>query len=597
MIRLSKFTLSILGLFLLFVTLGSLSVDSESVKVDEAPATQTPIPATPVSVEPAVDIGALPFRDNQDVYQYDDPASVVVMYITIRKGNKADNTNYTWAEVNSFNKWLDGSRSADLVVGKAEAIVQFGDESGPLPGELGYDAVVPNATIQIRGASSSEEIQKSYKIELTKEAGEWRGQSTLALNKHIYDVSRIRNKMSFDLMKEIPGMISLRTQFVHLYVKDQTVEPWSTKYIDYGLFTQIEQVNKKFLKNHRFDPNGHLYKATSFDYDRRDDVLHLENDPQYSEEAFSNLLEIKGDRDHTKLIQMLDDINDTSIPISQSFEKYFDEENYFTWMAFTILIGNIDTQNQNFFIYSPLNSEKWYIIPWDYDSSLSRLGREEFDHTPNQYYETGISNYWGSILHSRVLRVERYRTMLDDKINELMRFLTPERIQSMIDIYRPVVEPFIFRIPDITYYNAPRKEFEKQYEVFFPLEVQENYNLYLETLKRPMAYYLDSPEIVGDRMIFRWDEAFNIEPQDVTYRFEISKDFDFNNVVYGKDILNIATETISVLEPGTYFWRVIATNAAGKVQYTIESFYDTEDHMHDGMRSFTITLDGELIEK
>jgi spore coat protein H len=598
MIRIPKIALGMLVLFLMFVSLGSLASTSETVK-DKAstPVSPTLPPVTPVPFAPVVSINDLPLQDNKNVFQYDDPDSIIVMYITVRKGNSLENTNYTWAEVNSFNKWLEGSRSADLVVGQAEAILQIGDENGPLPGELGYNVTVPNATIQIRGASSTEEIQKSYKIELDEGAGEWRGQSTLALNKHIFDVSRLRNKISFDLMKQIPNMISLRTQFVHLYVKDQTVEPWSDKFVDYGLFTQVEQVNRRFLKNHRLDPNGQLYKATSFDFDRRDDVIRTEDDPLYNEEAFSNLLEIKGNHDHSKLIRMLDAINDTEIPIEQSFEKYFDQENYFTWLAFNIIVGNIDTQDQNFFLYSPLNSEKWYIIPWDYDTSFSRLGREEFHHSSNQYFETGVANYWGVILHNRVLKVDKYHAKLDDKITELMKILTPEKLQGMLDAYRPVVEPYIFRVPDYTYYSGSRLEFDKQFSVFFPAEIQTNYDLYLDTLKRPMPYYLDRPEITGGKMVFRWDEAYNFIPQDVTYRFQVSKDFYFSNIVYEKDIINLTTEETPIPKPGKYFWRVIASNLAGKVQYSIESYVDTDGHLHDGMRSFTITADGEVIEE
>lgn len=596
MIKISRTALIMLSLFLLFVSLGSLSALPDETKQEVAAPTQTPAPPEPVEVEAVPDINDLPFVDNQNLYESEDPASVVVMYITIRKGNRAENTDYTWVEVNSFNKWLEESRSADMIVGKAEAILQIGDESGPAPGELGYDVIVPNATIQIRGASSSEEIQKSFKIELNEGAGAWRGQSTIALNKHIFDVSRFRNKLCFDLMKQIPNMISLRTQFVHLYVKDQTVEPWSTKFVDYGLFTQIEQVNRKFLKNHNLDPNGELYKATSFDFERKEDIIKNVDDPLYNEEEFSNLLEIKGKRDHSKLIRMLDAINDMDIPINQSFEQYFNLDNYFTWMAFNILIGNIDTQNQNFYLYSPSNSEKWYFIPWDYDAALWRLGREEFGHSSNQYFETGTANYWGVILHNRILRVDEYRTRLDNKIKELMKFLTPDHIQGMVEVYQPVVEPFIFRPPDITYYSGTKEEFTKQNTDYIHREVQANYDLYLETLKRPMAFYMDSPEVVGDKLVFRWDEVYNIDPQDVTYRIEISTNYDFTNIIYQKDLINTATEQISVPEPGTYFWRIIAINASGYIQYSIESYNDERGHLHDGMRSFIITPEGEVIE-
>jgi spore coat protein H len=597
MIKISKLFLGIVcGLLLLLVSLQSLSFTMDPIKKETIPSVQIAPSATPVVFETVPDINDLPLQDNKEIYKNDDPSSVVVMYVTVRKGNASENTNYTWKEVNSYNKYINGYHSADMVVGAAEAIVQFGDESGPLPGELGYDAVVPNATIKIRGQSTSESSQKSYKIELDQNAGRWRGQSTLDLNKHVYDISRTRNKVNFDLMKQIPNMISLRTQFVHLYVKDQTVEPIGTKFVDYGLFTQIEQPNQRFLRNHLLDPDGQLYKSTSFDFNRAEDAIRKESDPLYNQEAFSDLLEIKGNGDHSKLIRMLDDVNNYDVPIEQSFEKYFNADNYFTWMAYNILVGNVDTQNQNFYIYSPLNSSKWYILPWDYDEAFFRQKRVEFGENPYQHFEVGIATYWGVTLHSRVLKVDKYRSMLDDKINELMKFLTPERIQNMFDTYRLVVEPYVFRPPDINHLPGNKDEFNRQYEVF-PSEVQTNYELYLESLKQPMPFYLSTPEISGDKMIFKWDEAYCFTPQDVTYHFEISKDFDFKKIIYENDLLNLTTETTDVPEPGRYFWRVVATNAAGKIMYSIESYTDSSSHTHDGMRSFTITPNGEVIEE
>ena len=52
--------------------------------------------------------------------------------------------------------------------------------------------------------------------------GKWRGQRTIALNKHMGEGLRFRNKMAYDLIKGIDQMMGLRTQFVHLYVKDET---------------------------------------------------------------------------------------------------------------------------------------------------------------------------------------------------------------------------------------------------------------------------------------------------------------------------------------------------------------------------------------
>ena len=82
------------------------------------------------------------------------------------------------------------------------------------------------------------------------------------LNKHIGDVYRFKNKLAYDLMKDIPQMMSARTQFVHLYVKD-TTEGGNGTFTDYGLYTQVEQINKTYLKTHGLDNKGIYIKLIS----------------------------------------------------------------------------------------------------------------------------------------------------------------------------------------------------------------------------------------------------------------------------------------------------------------------------------------------
>ena len=58
---------------------------------------------------------------------------------------------------------------------------------------------------------------------------------------------------------------------------------------------------------------------------------------------------------------MLDKLNDESVSSDEFLEKYFDAQNVQYWMAFQILMGNIDSQNRNMFLYSPKNGTRWYI--------------------------------------------------------------------------------------------------------------------------------------------------------------------------------------------------------------------------------------------
>ncbi|GIQ65771.1 hypothetical protein PACILC2_43390 [Paenibacillus cisolokensis] len=232
------------------------------------------------------------------------------------------------------------------------------DGSGPAEGRFGYGETEANAKISIRGNTARYAPQRSYKIRLNKQAGLWRDQRTLNLNKHYDDPSRIRNKLSYDIFETLPDIASLRTQFVHLYVKDLTDKNGAAAgFADYGLYTHVEQPNKMFLKNHWLDPNGQLYKAVMFEFFRYPESLKSQSDPDYDKAAFEQVLEIEGREDHDKLLAMLDDVNDMSIPIRDVIDRHFDLDNYLTWLAANILMDNMDTDAQNYLLYSPLNSD------------------------------------------------------------------------------------------------------------------------------------------------------------------------------------------------------------------------------------------------
>lgn len=537
-------------------------------------------------------INDLPLRDNLALYANEDLSSIVVMYLTVRRGNSNEKTAYTWADVNGITKF-NFAQVQTTVIPRVEAILQVGDEHGPQAGELGYGDTQPNAVVQIRGSRSSSAPQKSYKIELRDSAGLWRGQRTIALNKHPYDLTRARNKLAFDLMEGIPGMVSLRTQFVHLYVKDETVDPPGTAFVDYGLFTQIEQPNRTFLKNHLLDRYGQLYKALMFEFFRYPDAIRTADDPLYDESAFQQVLEIKGDRDHTKLIQMLDDVNNWSIPIETTFHKYFDEENYFTWMAFNILVENEDTNAQNLYLYSPQNSEKWYFLPWDYDGDFEAAMVRPTMRDPN---DRGIANYWGNVLHRRVLTVPEYRKKLDKKLHDLLEVLTPERLNNMLKAYRKVTDQYAFQMPDLLNLWGTRAEYDHEYSLL-PDEPRNAYAVYLETLVTPLPFHLGTPVKVGENLRFDWDEAYDFNAQDITYHWQLSQDWDFKTILADQVLINANRAEIPMPGPGTYFWRVIATNENGKSVQAYDYYLDVDSQYHFGLKYLQIGPNGEIIER
>jgi spore coat protein H len=192
--------------------------------------------------------------------------------------------------------------------------------------------------------------------------------------------------------------------------------------------------------------------------------------------------------------------------------------------------------------------------------------------------------------------VDKYRERLTTKVEELRSFLTPGRIESMLDVYRPVIEPFISGMPDIYYLPGTLQEFNRKYSQL-PLEIESNYDLYFESLETSMPFYLGTPKLVGDELVFNWDESYDFDAQNISYYFKISKDWEFNEVIILESIQNITSTQIDMLEPGTYFWRVTATNGDGKTQFPFDYYRDAEGKLHPGMKYLYITAEGEILEE
>ncbi len=541
-----------------------------------------------VNKEPVSSIDNAALVDNRYLYTQDQNDSVVTMYLTVSRGTDSENTDYSWPEINNYSIYDYEKMNVDRF--QVEGLLQVGDEKGPIAGQLGFGLKIPNATVQVRGATTSRMPQKSFKIELKKDSGEWNQQRTINLNKHVFDGLRFRNKLCYDLLKEIPDMVSLRTQFVHLYVKDNTAKE-DKGFVDYGLYTQVEQPNTRFLRSHGLDSNGQLYKMVFFEYDQYKDAILLKSDPKYDVSKFESILEIKGSDDHSKLIAMLGDVNDYSKPIETVFEKYFDSDNYFTWLAFNILVGNIDTQSRNNYLYSPLNSNKWYYICWDCDAALTRYEHDLID--PDRIgYEYGVSNYWGDVLFSRVMQIPKYRALLDEKVEALHKIITRQRVDSMARTYQAVVEKYLFQMPDVMYSSYSHKDYLAMAATFSE-ELDLNYELYQQSLKMPMPFYLDAPDNQEEKLFFRWDPAFCFDGQDVTYTFELSKDFTMKKTIIKEDSLNFPTTAIKMLKPGKYFYRVRATNKAGYTQWAM-AYYVKDDVKYYGTQCFYVLKDGSI---
>lgn len=383
----------------------------------------------------------------------------------------------------------------------------------------------------------------------------------------------MRNKIAFDVLELVPNIISMKTWLVQLYVRDLSTGD-TGDFRDYGLFTAIEQPDAKFLARHGLDPNGHLYKAEFFEFFRYPEDLLDTKDPGYKKSSFEYYLEIKAGSTNTKLLRMLDDVNNEKLDIDQVLDKHFHRDNYFTWLAVNILLGNFDTQTQNFYLYSPHDSLAWYFIPWDYDGAMEGSLAPQYDKDNNPVQLVGIANYWNSVLHARVFQNPAHVRALTSKIEELYGILSPATMARVAQKYRPVVEQY--------FVNNQEHEIQSIINC-----TTVNRQRYYQTLEKPMPVYLGDPEPLGDGgYIFDWSESCDLQGDRISYTLQVATDMDFNQIVLEKRRLT-DTEFKVNLDPGYYYWRVLARDHKGHSQIPLDNLY-RDDGIWHGLKEITV---------
>lgn len=540
-----------------------------------------------------------PLREDKSVYSdRSEQNKVVTMYLTVCEGNAEDGTDHTWTEVSTHDTYY----YADLGIERyaCEAILQVGDENGPIEGEFGYGETVPNATVKVRGQTSSRSTQKNYKVRIKDEKGTYKDLQTIPLNKMAGDRIRFRNKLAFDLMQQVPQMTAIRTQFVHLYVRDET-EGGSGEFEDYGLYTRMEQINRRWLGSRGLDKNGQLYKInTMFEWYAYEPLMSLYGSPEYSDEDFEYYLEVKGDTDSSKLREVLTAVNDYTVPIEEVVEKYFDVENISYFLAFHTLIGNADVGARNGYLYSPLNSEKWYILSWDCDNSFNRTENKLKGFSDGDSWERNITKFLGVVLYNRFLRVPEYRDRVYAAMTDLMEnYLTEELVREKVETYKTIVSQFVTQEPDSLHWDSDIETLNTVCDAIYD-EIKENYNDYHAEIAKPWPFYAGLPEPVDGRLRMSWNASYDINGEEITYSCILARDAGFTDIIAQAADLRVPEVYFDVkLQPGTYFLRVTAKNESGDAQHCFDYYTSKDPNIQGkvyGCKCFFVNRDGTFSE-
>lgn len=456
-VRVKKISMSISVVLalILFFCLYFINYNNEKTEDSNVQVTEPEEIATTI-----VPIKDTMLRENKNIYNRYRLDRTYNAYINVFSSKDKDGRTSSFSDFDLIANWdEDNSPVLDANVRLIEKGKQFNEKA--------IDTT--NASIRVRGNPGAS--LKSYRIKITEDMEQFEGQSVLNIDKNLNDPSRIANKLAHDLIKDLRHISGFRTNFLEVYIRDDSLDGKKLDYNPYGLYTHIEQPNKTYLKSHGLDENGTIYRAKDFTFQLVPQLRNVD-DNAYDESLFETVLAIREGNDHTKLIKMLEDINDDSKNFTEMFNTYFNEENYLTWLSINILLGNVDAMSEGFLLYSPSDSLGFYLLPWDFDGIFKWM--KEDSNEANMY---DCMNE--VVFHRKYLQIDGSVEKLRAKLDELVsNTFSPKKVKSLVQQYKPILLDMMNKFPDDILMSIPLNELIA-YLDYIDEEILLNYNEFI----------------------------------------------------------------------------------------------------------------------
>ena len=448
------------------------------------------------------------------------------------------------------------------------------------------DGLLNNAQLRQRGGGTRAAEQKSFRVKIDDVDQLWRGERHLQLNKHPFDSSRIRNKLSFDLMSTVPHLPSFRTQFVNLWIDDGPGP------VNQGLYTHVERGDRRYLQRRGLDTDARLYKANFFRF-RPSDVgsLRIDDDGEpLDQKVFERVLEIKNGENHRPLLKMLAGLHDPDVSFQSVMDRHFNANNVLSWIAVNLLLGQQDVSRHNFFLYNPSGSERFYFLPWDYDMAFMEH-RMPANELSNEALQVRLG-YGYAAIHENIFLNQYYRQPGAHKkivaaVDEIRStFLDDARIRDHVAQLAEVSSPFASVLPDIAF-----NEFHGPSSYRLAEKVALNHEAIHTRFGIPLPPSLDDPvyEAQAAQWRFDWSAAHDVTGNQLTYELQISSGPEFRanqitlraegiDAIEGRGTFVIADEQ---LPAGSYYVRLFARSVIAP--QTLWQVADNDDVVVDGV--------------
>jgi len=349
--------------------------------------------------------------------------------------DKVDSTNLIFndSRVNEYNLHFYIDNWADSLAYYYDNGEQY------LPARFSYkmvngDSIVLDSVgVRFKGNSSytysANSVKKPFKLSFDEFRDQgFCGVSKLNFSNGIKDPSQMREKIAYDIIsKYLPAP---RAAFATISVDNKLI----------GLYTQVEQVDKKFLKRNFESKNGNLYKAS-------DDGATL-GFLGASGEDYAAAYELKTNEtlnDWSSFIGMLDKLNNSdAADFAAAAGSALDIDKCLRYLAFNMVFSNFDSytgSGRNFYLYDDSASAKYILIPWDLNFSFGIFTNGWNVKTVDI---VAISNLSTRPLNRRILENDSLKKVYLSYISELIgSSASSDSVAARVDKIKELIEPFV----------------------------------------------------------------------------------------------------------------------------------------------------------
>lgn len=400
-----------------------------------------------------------------------------------------------------------------------------------IPATFEYDgAVWSDVSIRIRGDGSRVYPKKSLKVRFNQ--GQYvDGRTSLNLNAEWEDQSYMQQFLASRLMKE-SGQACFDTEHVRVKLNGTF----------FGLYLLIEAVDEHFLNVRGMDPLGATYKAAL-----DGSSLSVFDEPLYHWEQKTG-----DDVTMVDLQQFIDALNlEPQVSFTEFVDEQFNREELVNILAMNNLLALGSTYYHNYFMYHEPTTDKWSMLPWDMDKTLSYYGsgfpyhRSSTIWVPdNPVLEKSIQS--DELLQEIALRVNELETTIFNSAHIL-----PIIDSVRNEISATVAQDLTDDVADVPFWEAKIANYQNEFgQRVFKLQTQ------ISQLPRNFTVERIESAAPESTITLHWTPSVSPLSRPISYKFSMGSDLGLNDIITVSNITDTLTQITMPAVEGVYYYKV-----------------------------------------